>query len=161
MKIIDNYFDTNLVADITKTILRSDFPWYYLPAVADKNEVESLHNFYYVHSVYSKFKPNSQLFEDFFLPIIEQLGVKSLIRIKINMYPKTDVVYEHGEHIDYDFKHNGCVLYLNNCDGYTKIGKSIVNSVENRVVLFDPSLPHNSSTCTTNRFRLTVNFNYF
>jgi len=161
LKIIDDYFNINSVKCLTETILSKDFPWYYAPAVATEKESDSLYNFYYTHIVYSNFKPNSQLFQEFFLPLIEQLEVKSLVRIKVNMYPRTDTVYEHNEHTDYSYKHKGCILYLNTCDGYTKIEKTVVNSVENRIVVFDPSISHNSSTCSNDRFRLTINFNYF
>lgn len=162
MRIIDDYFNAESIAVINKAILAPDFPWYHVAGVAHKttNTNSDIYDFYYVHNVYKDFQPNSAIFNDF-MPLLKRLSIKSLMRIKINMYPRTCVVHEHMEHADFPFNHKGCVLYLNTCDGYTKVGKNIVNSQENRVLLFDPSILHNSTTCTNDKFRLTVNFNYF
>ena len=37
----------------------------------------------------------------------------------------------------------------------------MIESVENRVLLFDPSLPHSSTTCTNAKARFNININYF
>jgi len=40
-------------------------------------------------------------------------------------------------------------------------GKNKVESVENRLLLFDPSETHNSTSCTDEKVRVNINFNYF
>jgi len=165
MNIIDNYFDKPLVEQLSGSILHPEFPWYYQETVAfgsNSKQAEEVHldNFYHTHMVYDKFKPNSGIFEQF-MPFLQKLNVNSLIRIKINKYPKTNKLYIHARHNDYEFEHRGCILYLNSCDGYTQIENKKVASVENRVALFDPSVQHNTTTCTNARFRLTVNFNFY
>jgi hypothetical protein len=165
MNIVDNYFDKTLVDKLTSSILHFEFPWYYQETVAfgsnsSQTEENHLDNFYHTHMVYDRFRPNSEIFEQF-IPFLQKLNVNSLIRIKINKYPKTNKIYTHAKHIDYDFVHSGCVLYLNSCDGYTQVKNKKVSSVENRVLLFDPSTEHTTTTCTDARFRLTVNFNFY
>ena len=82
--------------------------------------------------------------------------------MKINAYPYTEEVHEHNNHIDYSFKHNAAIFSLNTCDGYTKLknGKKI-ESVENRLLKFDPSIEHCSTTTTNDLARFNININYF
>ena len=102
--------------------------------------------------------PQSHVFVD----ILNQLEVKSLIRIKANLYPSTDNIEYQSEHIDYDYSHKGAIFYLNTNDGFTTLEDGTkIESVENRILLFDPSKPHNSTTCTNDKCRVNVNFNYF
>ena len=97
-----------------------------------------------------------------FIDILNQLEVKSLIRIKANLYPSTDNIEYQSEHIDYDYEHNGAIFYLNTNDGFTTLEDGTkIEPVENRILLFDPSKPHNSTTCTNDKCRVNVNFNFF
>ena len=66
-------------------------------------------------------------------------------------------VREHAEHIDYDASHLGAIYSINTCNGYTRIGDTKVDSVANRIVFFDPSQKHASTTCTDQRRRLNIN----
>ena len=36
-----------------------------------------------------------------------------------------------------------------------------IESIENRALLFDPSIEHRSTTCTDAKGRININFNYF
>ena len=96
------------------------------------------------------------------MPIISRLDIKSILRIKGNLYPKTNTIFEHNTHTDFNFKHKGFLYYINNNNGFTKLNNGIkVESVENRGLFFDPSLSHNSSTCNDSNSRININFNYF
>ena len=70
------------------------------------------------------------------------------------------------------------LLYLNTCNGYTRLanndwkpedgqGEEVfsegnkVMSVRNRLLLHDGSIPHCSTTCTDQRMRILIAFNYF
>ena len=86
---------------------------------------------------------------------------RSLLRVKVNFYPYSEKLIEHAPHTDYDFSHTGAVLSLNTCDGFTRLSdNSIVDSVENRIVFFDASTTHNSTTTTTSIGRYNINFNF-
>jgi len=87
--------------------------------------------------------------------------VKENVRIKVNFYPGTPTLVEHEPHTDYPFPHQGAVLALNTCNGFTRIKNRTIKSVANQMILFDPSKPHNSTTCTDQKGRWTINFNYF
>ena len=97
-----------------------------------------------------------------FTPKFEQfVNFRTMIRIKINAYPYTNVVKEHKKHIDYSYEHIGAVFSLNTCDGYTKFSDGTkVESVANRIVFFDASKHHQSSTTSNAKLRYNINFNF-
>ena len=54
------------------------------------------------------------------------------------------------------------MFYLNDNDGVTVLNDGTeVESVANRLLLFDASKPHHSTTCTDADRRVNLNFNYF
>ena len=113
------------------------------------------------HVVYEFCEPKSPLFEYIF-PILNQIEVKSLIRIKANLFPNTETLFEHPMHSDYTFSHSGAILYLNTCDGYTKLKDGTkIDSVANRILFFDASEEHCSTTATNVPARFNININYF
>ena len=89
------------------------------------------------------------------------MEAKAFIRIKANLYPRTDTIIHHKDHVDYTFEHKAAILYLNTNDGFTVIGDKKIESVANRMLLFNPQIPHHSTTCTDTQFRSNINFNYF
>ena len=65
-------------------------------------------------------------------------------------------------HNDMSYSQFGCILSLNTCDGYTKLKDGTkIDSVANRVLLFDPSEEHCSTTTTNVSARININLNYF
>ena len=90
------------------------------------------------------------------------LQLRALSRIKCNLYPATHKIQDHAFHVDYPFTNKGAIYYLNTCDGYTKMrDETKIDSVENRLFLFDSSTPHCSSTCTDQKARFNINLNYY
>jgi len=83
------------------------------------------------------------------------------MRIKGNLYPSTETIVHHMDHIDYEFPHRGAIFYINTNNGLTVIDGKEVESIENRLLLFDPAIPHHSTTCTNDKCRVNVNFNFF
>ena len=53
------------------------------------------------------------------------------------------------------------IYYVNSNNGYTKFknGKKIL-SKQNKLIIFDNDQPHTGSTCTDERIRVVINFNY-
>ena len=85
----------------------------------------------------------------------------SLLRIKGNFYPHTETLKEHAGHRDYLYSNTGALYSLNTCDGFTKLYDGTkIDSVANRMLIFDASTVHNSSTTTTAAARFNINFNF-
>ena len=170
-KVIDNFLDeeyfNSLVILFTDGVLvdvkndgKIKLPWYF------RNEITSNHNvaednlFYMIHMFYIQNTPASP-FYDKLIPLLEKLEVKCLIRIKGNLFPNTETLHEHAMHIDYDFPHSGAILSMNTCDGYTKLKDGTkIDSVANRILLFDASRNHCSTTTTNVSARFNININY-
>ena len=69
-------------------------------------------------------------------------------------------------HIDQDIKNNKklktAIYYVNTNNGYTKFKKNNkkIISEKNKLIIFDNDLEHTGSTCTDDRLRVVINFNY-
>ena len=157
-KVVDNFLEKEYFNEIQKTMLGGNFPWYHSYGITKEENKKD--NFYFVHNFYRDFSPSSNYFNllKFFLDKIE---CKSIIGIKGNTYFKTNKKEIHASHIDYPFKHKGCLLYINDNNGLTYFGKKSVKPKANRVVFFDPGKDHASSSCTDKNRRININFNYF
>ena len=160
-KVIDNFLTEEKFLKVKNSILNSEFSWNLTPWVSNLQEnLKITSSYYFTHLFYSGLyvDQNCHIFVD----ILNQLEVKSLIRIKANLYPSTDNIEYQSEHIDYDYPHKGAIFYLNTNDGFTTLEDGTkVESIQNRLLLFDPSKPHNSTTCTNDKCRVNVNFNFF
>ena len=166
MQIYDDFLPQDECQLLREQIcFNKDFPFHLHNYVALCDEDASLWNWYGTHVFYEDGNINSQYFEsvnEIFIPKFIEMGIfKSLIRIKSNFYPHTKSIEEHGSHRDYNYSHNAAVYSLNTCDGFTRLeGGDIINSVENRLVVFDGSQSHNSSTTTNQPIRFNLNFNF-
>ncbi len=158
MKIIDNFLSKEEFDIIKNTISREDFPWFFNSAVAvptDYSDSYFIHTFYQNHSFNSGFSTILQ-------PILKKLDVKGLIRCRALRYVGREKFIEHAKHADSNFSHNVCVLYINTNNGFTRLHDgTCVNSVENRALICDGGIEHNSSNCTDTSFRLVLTINYF
>jgi len=165
MKVIDNFLSDDDWSLLKNTyindILTGYLPLYFAPFISSEYDGDEILNYYFQHNIYKKHKIFSVQLYDFILEkIVPKLDLKAFIRIKLNAYPNIGILREHNPHIDYDFPHKGALLFLNTCNGFTRIENEKVESIENRIVFFEPNKYHNSSSCTDQKLRLTINFNY-
>ena len=189
IKVIDNFLSQSEFEIICKnTIEREDLQFTFVSDVENVGSgSDDYWSWYMIHMVYSKTaspksflmdvidfqevessplaEPQSEIYTnicDKFVPRFKQVAnFRNLIRIKINAYPYTNIVKEHKDHIDSDFKHTGAVFSLNTCDGFTKFSDGTkVESVANRIVFFDASKFHHSSTTSNAKLRYNINFNF-
>jgi len=88
-EVIDNFITQDKFIKVKNSILNPEFCWNLTPWVSNLNEnLKTTSSYYFTHLFYSGLyvDPNSHIFID----ILNQLEVKSLIRIKANLYPSTD-----------------------------------------------------------------------
>ena len=160
-KIIDNALPQEEFKKIKNEILNPHFPWNLTTVITNEKEVLPTHaSFYFTHLFWMQFKtePATQMFA----PLINLMDCNALMRVKANCYPSTPETITHDKHVDYKFSHKGAIFYLNTNNGFTILEDNVkVESIENRLLLFDPSKPHTSTTCTDTKCRINVNFNYF
>ena len=163
-KIIDNFLPELIFRELKNDITSNKFPFYIINRLNSFQTDKNKFDWYANHILYDDYTSMSNYFpkiESVIKRIKEVEIFRSLIRVKVNFYPYSEKLIEHAPHTDYDFSHTGAVLSLNTCDGFTRLSdNSIVDSGENRIVFFDASTIHNSTTTTTSIGRYNINFNF-
>ena len=129
----------------------------------DYNKVLScnpLDDYQLVHQIYLNYEYMSPLK---LYPFFHDLGVKSLIKCKANLNPRTSEIVKHSYHADVPFDCKTAVFYVNTCDGYTEFEEcgTRVESVANRVCIFPSRLRHTGTSTTNDKKRIVINTNYF
>ena len=167
IKIVDNFMPEDIFLKYSKSII--EIPWSACSVVYEGDldcelSCNELDNFMLVHSFYDKNIPVSKLYYQFIEPLLPHIQIKSLIRAKVNLNPRTEKIVQHGYHVDNELENSlSSILYLNTNNGYTQFKESgtKVGSVANRLVTFPNSYFHTGSTCTNQKYRMTLNLNYF
>jgi hypothetical protein len=157
----DNFLNQTDFENLKNTVMGETFPWYFQEHFfwchmffGERNIVHER----FFHSLSSFNSPYAKLLD----PLLKKLKIKALIRLKANLYPNQGKIIEHKNHTDFPFKHKGALFSLNTCDGFTVLRDGTkIQSVANRILLFDASQPHHSSTCTNTKVRCNINVNYF
>lgn len=154
VNIKDNFLNLADYNNIKKECFSENVNWFRHYVVNPKDD-----DVYFSHRIFNDYE-KSYLF-NIIRPLLKALEVKSLMRIKLNLYPFTHELIKHKYHKDYPFKHKGAILSLNTCDGGTYIEDRFIKSEDNRIILFDPSVKHCSTSTTDKEGRINININYF
>jgi hypothetical protein len=163
IQVIDNFLGTVEFNKIQTLMLRNgSVSWSYNPFVNSEKDPE--HYFQFTHTFYADALPQSKHWTELY-DVLKKLKIFSLIRIKANLLTKSAEIVEHGYHVDFEPPHSifkTAVFYINTNNGYTKFEDGTkVESVANRMVVFDGNLKHTGTTCTDSNVRVVVNFNYY
>ena len=163
MEIIDNFLPEKVFESFSKTITGTNFPWFLCnvleydatqpsKGIDEKTLCNPLDNYQFSYLFYSFLhgegnQPHKGMQFDLIYPFIEILEVKRLIQVKANLIVRTNNIIEHGYHTDHPYKDaKTAVFYVNDNDGYTKFETgAYVESVANRLVIFDGGLIHSAS----------------
>ena len=161
-EIVDNFLPKDEFNNLNNAV-KKDMPWFYLDSVATPEDDGGINNsyYYFFHLLYSDSMPCSPSF-DIVVPLLNALKMKAIMRVKANLYPSTKKIIQHSSHVDFPYKHKGALFSINTCDGCTVLDDGTrVDSVANRLLLFDSSKEHSSTTCTNDKVRMNININYF
>tara|TARA_R110000765_G_scaffold413138_1_gene513062 strand:+ start:318 stop:839 length:522 start_codon:yes stop_codon:yes gene_type:complete len=168
--IVDNFLSKEDFKKIVDIVSGPDINWHYSYSVADGSKEED--DMYFIHMLYMGLAempkdgvmpppPKNSDYYHFFGPLFAKLpNFKLLMRAKINLYGRTPEIVHHPDHVDMKQEHMGALFSLNTCDGGTVIGDEKFDSVANRILFFDPTQPHHSTSTTDVKRRLNVNINY-
>ena len=160
-EVIDNFLDKDYFEELKKIVMSKEIPWYrseVIPVVVV--DPAPIHPFF-CHLLFYKAYVNSEYYDKFGDVFWSKLKMKALLRMKLNLYSKTDTIEVHNRHRDFTYDHKGCLFSFNTCDGFTTLEDDTkIESVENRALLFNPSTYHSSSSTTNDDIRLNLNINY-
>ena len=160
MKIIPDFLPEDYFASIEKDLVwNHQFPYYLLDKCNSSQTDDS--QWMMSHTGYIEDTARTDLYTGMLRAIHMLPDFRTLIRLKANFYPQTTEMVEHARHVDFDFSHHGAILSFNTCDGFTRLEDGTkVESVRNRLLIFDGSTMHNSSTTTDAKGRFNININY-
>ena len=164
MKIEDNFLDQKEFDKLQAFMMGDDFVWHYNDGIDDERE---LNKFQFIHMFYYTPTSCSGYFEKL-NPILKKINPVSLFRIKANLLTKTPTIVENEFHVDIDKmpeerlkQWTTSIFYINTNNGYTKFEDGTkVESVANRMVTFPADTKHTGTSCTDERTRVVINFNY-
>ncbi len=159
--VIDNFLPDDEFKILQENVISNKFPVYIQNYITKNIEIQSVKNVNFVHTVYKDNIPISPYYEMMNQILFSKLEMCSLIRSKVNCYPRTDEIIEHGWHTDFPYDHKGMMFYLNTCNGETRFDGDVVQSKENRIAFFNPSKMHASTSCTDQKCRWNIIANYF
>jgi len=163
-QIIDNFLPYDQFKLAQSLIMDYGFPWMWNDSVtnqvgySDPNEFQFIHLFYDPLSGVTTEYPN-------WLDIVKPYGDKfnpiSLMRIKANLNVATQKHINRDFHTDFNVPCITAIAYMNTNNGYTIFEDGTkIESVENRVVIFDSQLRHAGVPCTDEKRRVVINFNF-
>ena len=165
MKIEDNFLEQKDFDELQIFIMGNKFDWYYSDIVDNVKDVDK---YQFTHTFYRYEAPRSSFCEKL-NPILEIIDPISLWRIKANLLTKTPTIVENEFHVDIDKmpeerlkQWTTSIFYINTNNGYTEFEDGTkVESVANRMVTFPSNLKHRGTSCTDEKTRVIINFNYF
>ena len=168
MKVIDNFLPSYQFNQIYSIMMGSDFPWYYNPTILGEHADDYIEDRWQLCHTFNHHKKGElSTFNTLMDPVVSRLEIKpdNLLRIKANLSPKTIFHRRGGYHRDVrSSTHRNikiAILYVNSNNGWTHIkGYGKVKSVANRMVIFDCNLSHSGYTCTDEKTRVLINFNW-
>lgn len=162
IKIIDNYLSDQSYNDLKSILLdNSMFPWFYNNCKVSGTEETNLFNFQFTHNFYDEYCIQSN-FYNHIIPLVRKLNPLAIVSIKSNLTCRTSEIIKYGYHVDYDTnKTMTAVYYVNTNNGKTlfKDGTE-VESVANRMVIFNSDKMHTGTSSTDTNVRCVINLNY-
>tara|TARA_R110000744_G_scaffold375976_1_gene489873 strand:- start:29 stop:529 length:501 start_codon:yes stop_codon:yes gene_type:complete len=165
MKIEDDFLDQEQFDTIIKRMEEPIFHWSYNDNIDNESDVDK---FQFTHLFYLSDRPGSNAIQ-IVSPLLASLKPISIYRIKANLLTRTSKIVENEFHTDMGVlseekqkQWTTSIFYVNTNNGYTKFEDGTkVESVANRLVTFPTNIKHTGTSCTDEKKRIVINFNYY
>ena len=101
----ENFVPQDFFTKMQSLMLGEEFPWYFSEPI-DMDQLkpdllcDPLDNFQLCHTFYANDKPVSSFYPVFIKPFVKALGMRHLIRIKLNLNLRTQNIIKQGFHVD-------------------------------------------------------------
>ena len=176
MKVEDDFLDKTQFDILQTFILSGQCGWFFNEDI--DYEGANKDTFQFTHSFYRNNCPSSDHYEKLWA-VIEKFNESDpergasggiiLARCKANLLTRTPKIIKNSYHCDFvpllkkKLKHlTTSIYYINSNNGYTEFEDgTIVESVANRMLSFPTNLQHRGTSCTDEKRRIVINFNYF
>lgn len=165
--IIDNFLDKTDLKEIQDLFLGSWFPWYFNQGIVSLDDAKIINSidifdFQFTHT----FIREEQVVSDHLKnlkALIDKINPRHIVRLKANLQTPTVEQIRSRFHTDLEDTTGitTAVFYVNTNNGFTVFEDDTrIKSIENRLVMFDGSIPHAGTTCTDQKSRCVINLNF-
>ena len=169
MKIEDDFLAQEDFDKIQDLIMGDNFAWFYKPTIDYPEEEYNERKFQFSHLFYGDSIPQSPFMNEL-NPILNIIKPISIYRIKANLLTRTPDIIENSFHVDIGALKNSpeklkqwttSIFYMNTNNGYTKFEDGTkVECIANRMLTFPSNMKHTGTSCTDEKRRIVINFNY-
>jgi hypothetical protein len=161
IEIIDNFFEKDFFDGFQNFVMGQEFKWSRTDhTTSTEDNIQSLT---YVLYNDDKGKVPDELYYKLRSAFASKINIHTFIRMKFNCYFATEDKQTFPYHVDQDCiaKFKTAVFYINTNNGGTKFKTGeFVESVANRIAIFDGDIEHATVTCTDQPARAVLNLNY-
>ena len=161
--VIDNFLEIKSFQNLQNIMLKEIFYWFYSDAIDHSDEEGD--KFQFTHIFYNPSNGVNSQYYGILSDILNKIKPKEIFRIKANLLTKTSEIEVNSFHNDMGdlgiSPWTTSIFYMNTNNGYTEFQNgTIVESKENRMVVFPVEMKHRGTSCTDKKIRVVINFNY-
>ena len=165
-KIIDNFLNKDLFKIFKEEIFNiNQTPWYFREAQTEYSVNDKTDRGHFTLNFYYDLQHGYTYFDKYLYEIYKKLDIKALVQARANLNLKEDNEKQKlFFHCDNDFACKTAIFYMNTNNGGTVLYEenSIkIDSIENRILIFDSQIKHASIRQTDEKRRIVININYF
>ena len=169
-QIIDNFLNKDDFEELKIFLMSPRSQWRFVDFIAYKDGRDQDKDGYFVHSFTDRdpisflerftVSPDYQKVNRLMDCIKKKVNYRQILRVRSSLYPRREDQKQDPFHIDYNFNHKVCIFYVNTNNGFTLFENGEkVNSVANRLMIFDGLEKHCSVVQTDTSARYIININ--
>ena len=161
--IVDNFIDQQSFQHLKNIMFGKNFCWNYSDTIDYADDEDK---FQFIHSFYKENIGPESVHYGALSSILQRLRIKEIYRIKANLVTRTSEIVPNRFHTDIQgnwgvMPYITSILYMNTNNGYTEFEDGTkVESVANRFISFPIETKHRGTSCTDEKVRVVINFNY-
>ncbi len=163
IKIIDDLLPHQQWQELHDYFLIHDCPYKYLDHMVSGGDS----HFQFVHGIVLGGIGGAPIFDETRIkriePILTRLNIDFLLRAKVNLTTRTSEPLQSNFHCDTNQNNLTAIYYVNTCNGKTRFENpdiEDVDSIANRVIIFNAQQKHCTVTATDVKARVVANINY-
>ena len=169
-QIIDNFLNKDDFEELKIFLMSPRSQWRFVDFIVHKDGRDQDKDGYFVHSFTDRdpisflerftVSPDYQKVNRLMDCIKKKVNYRQILRVRSSLYPRREDQKQDPFHIDYNFNHKVCIFYVNTNNGFTLFENGEkVNSVANRLMIFDGLEKHCSVVQTDTSARYIININ--
>ena len=164
MKVIDDFLSPSEYEQVRDYLLGTHIRWKFnnRKVYKDDGQIQFTHRCFEPQRFPVAIERTMKELDPLMIKLVSDHNLDLMVRIKVNMEPKTAEPVESCLHTDTNQYNKTAIYYVNTNNGYTRFKDGTkVNSIANRIVIFDAQTEHGGVTQTDEQVRVVVNINYF